>query len=1847
MGLIDYGTQKITFDYKEEGTSQNFNKVNYKILPVGFYSGGDITITAVDKISIDPFIAVVQDDVNELAVRLETTTQITDFNVASALPYIVGRFTWSNTEDNYMDILSVAYADIDANDLVLCKLVFSGANAIAVDTSVKSWSPSYYANLNNSTSQFKVTATNPTYNNQVTVYPGNAIINGEIVTISVPTQSPTFTLPTSANGRKDVVYIDENGSIGILQGADTPGAPIPMLDNKYLPIALVTFPAAASVVRGDYITVLNPNIFFTSPPTETRHSYFILDKDNSGPRLKNSSGVLEFRNFADNDYVVTRCKNPIANNDSVNLGYLNSWAGSTAITTLGTIATGTWNATVIADNKIASVLTNKSYNGITPTVYATSFAISGGTIPKVLTVNNHFTLTSSGAGGGIEVTNEATLVFGASLSTVGGLLYTISQNSVATLADVAVGNVLLSQGSGVAPAYGKVALDTHISGILAGTNGGTGVNNGSKTITLGGNLTTSGAHTLTLTTTNNTSITLPTTGTLATLAGIETLSNKTLTTPKIVSGGSINDENGNEYLKFVSVASAVNEISITNTIATGTPSISATGNDTNISLNLISKGTGTVKINNVDAVDLSTAQTLTNKTMNSGTVWNGGIIAGTYGGTGVNNGSKTITLGGNFATSGAYGLTLTLTNTTGVTLPTTGTLSTLAGTETLSNKTLTTPKFADLGYIADASGNEMLVFDSVSSAVNYLQINNNATTFGPSIISEGSDTNISLSIKSKGTGKIFVNTIEVADISTVQTFTNKTLSTGSVWNGNTIGASYGGTGQSSYAIGDLLYASAATTISKLADIATGNALISGGIGVAPSYGKIGLTTHVSGILAGANGGTGIDNGTKTITLANNFITSGNYSLTLTTTASTNVTLPTTGTLATRAGSEALTNKTINGLTITSSTGTLTIAALKTLTVNNTLTLSGTDGSTLNIGTGGTLGTAAYKNTGTTGNTVPLLDGTNTWSGIQSFNNATSPFYVTSTNMITNLNSEMVGGYKSASLQKVSDEGLVGYWPFDEVPEISDNEAGTTYVNSNFTVTTSWSTPLGGTVSVANGELIYTRDAGAAGNRILRLTYAGIKQKTARIKIRASANCDISINNDSTSQVFSLIAGEDTICNTYLVGDTFDYLDIETITNPIVLNISFVYIGDGTYTSKALDASGNLNFGTINNMTPITGISGRGLSSDGTRGYISTPITMLSQTAFTLATWYKPSAVDGVDRFLISKNTARPWLRLASTNKFQVGSYTTGTTGGAIVEGTTTAQVNTNYFVVATHDGTTLKLYVNGVLESQSTQALNITDVAFLLGALSTSSGNIKGTLDEPRIYNRALSAEEVAGLYLQRGGAKAYTFAETPVPYSLPYRDSNGAISATNFISSSLTSGSVLFANASSQISQDNANLFWDNTNKRLGIGTATPRDMLDIRGTPVSATGVATGNLLDIVNTSTLFDANPIAGLSFWNRYTTAGSVFPSGAIQAGKENATNGNYAGYLAFCTLVNGGSFGERMRITSTGLVGINTTTPSSSFGGLDIASGGLSLVMGANASSSTRTDSTDKASRIGSYHYTNAEEPIGICSVSSTSIASTIDFGGGSSLLNAATVLRFFTATNNTTTTGTERMRMDSAGNVGIGTTDLDETPAIGRLTVKGTTTDGTTNIFVGRDSAEANVFSINTDGVVTLTSIELGHASDTTITRASAGVVNIEGVPIVTTTATQTLTNKTLTSPTLTTPNIERAFTAGENLVAGNLCYLKSDGKMWKVSNAAEATSTGLLALATGAISAEASGTFRLAGYYTTSGLTTGAIQYVGTAGAITGTIPATSGNVVRIVGYAISTTVLYLNPSNDYLVLV
>ena len=114
-----------------------------------------------------------------------------------------------------------------------------------------------------------------------------------------------------------------------------------------------------------------------------------------------------------------------------------------------------------------------------------------------------------------------------------------------------------------------------------------------------------------------------------------------------------------------------------------------------------------------------------------------------------------------------------------------------------------------------------------------------------------------------GVGTITVDNTGVLSFSGGTTgLTPSTATTGAVTLAGTLLAKNGGTGFASYAVGDLLYANTATTLAKLADVATGNALISGGVTTAPSWGKIGLTTHVSGILPTANGGTNLSSFTS-------------------------------------------------------------------------------------------------------------------------------------------------------------------------------------------------------------------------------------------------------------------------------------------------------------------------------------------------------------------------------------------------------------------------------------------------------------------------------------------------------------------------------------------------------------------------------------------------------------------------------------------------------------------------------------------------------------------------------------------------------------------------------------------------------------------------------------------------------------------------------------------------------------------------------------------------------------------------------------------------------------------------
>lgn len=176
-------------------------------------------------------------------------------------------------------------------------------------------------------------------------------------------------------------------------------------------------------------------------------------------------------------------------NDS---GYLTTLApGSASITTVGTVTTGTWNATVIAGQYGGTGVANTGKtitlggNLTTSGAFTTTFAVTGNTsvtLPTSGTLVNSSvatlsSLTSVGTiGTGVWQGTAVGAQYGGtgqSSYTTGDLLQASAATTLSKLAAVATGNVLLSGGVGTVSAWGKVGLATHVSGTLGVANGGT------------------------------------------------------------------------------------------------------------------------------------------------------------------------------------------------------------------------------------------------------------------------------------------------------------------------------------------------------------------------------------------------------------------------------------------------------------------------------------------------------------------------------------------------------------------------------------------------------------------------------------------------------------------------------------------------------------------------------------------------------------------------------------------------------------------------------------------------------------------------------------------------------------------------------------------------------------------------------------------------------------------------------------------------------------------------------------------------------------------------------------------------------------------------------------------------------------------------------------------------------------------------------------------------------------------------------------------------------------------------------------------------------------------------------
>lgn len=425
---------------------------------------------------------------------------------------------------------------------------------------------------------------------------------------------------------------------------------------------------------------------------------------------------------------------------------LSTWAGSSNITTLGTVATGAWNATTISIAKGGTGATTAvdAFDALSPATTLGDLIYSNGTdnvrLPGNITISRRF-LRQTGTG-----TVSAAPAWDA-------------------LTDTDIPAALTGK------TYNSLTLTAAATGFTVA--GGTT----SKTLTV--------SNTLTLAGTDGSTLNVGTGGTLGSAA----------------------------YTASTAYAPAAGSASIVTvgTITSGTWTGSAIG--------ISSGGTGaTSKAAGYNALSPMT----------------------TIGDLEYHDGANGVRLAGNTAAAKRF---LTQTGT--------GTVSAAPGWNAIVDgdipSALTGKTYNGLTLTANATGFQI----AGGTIAKTLVISNNLTFAG----TDGSTLNIGGG-GTLGSAAYTASTAYAPAAGSASVTTLGTVTTGT-WNATAIGAAYGGTGQTTYAVGDLLYASGTTALSKLAGVATGNALISGGVGAAPSWGKIGLSTHVNGVLPIANGGTNV------------------------------------------------------------------------------------------------------------------------------------------------------------------------------------------------------------------------------------------------------------------------------------------------------------------------------------------------------------------------------------------------------------------------------------------------------------------------------------------------------------------------------------------------------------------------------------------------------------------------------------------------------------------------------------------------------------------------------------------------------------------------------------------------------------------------------------------------------------------------------------------------------------------------------------------------------------------------------------------------------------------------------
>lgn len=328
--------------------------------------------------------------------------------------------------------------------------------------------------------------------------------------------------------------------------------------------------------------------------------------------------------------------------------------------------------------------------------------------------------------------------------------------------------------------------------------------------------------------------------------------------------------------------------------------------------------------------------------------------------------------------------------------------------------------------------------------------------------------------------------------------------------------------------------------------------------------------------------------------------------------------------------------------------------------------------------------------------------------------------------------------------------------FDTLPEFPDYATGTSYIQTAWSTVDSWTATLA-TLSVTNYTGILT--VTATSNSSAYITRTGLTipaSSTIKIKARSTLSSTLTILN-SAGSTLGTITG---------VNSAYSILSVTTATAATTLNIytnnstvgtaleiDGIYTGTGQYTTQLIDQSGNARHGTIYGATPD---GEGGLVFDGVNDYVVISSTQTIPDIFhfdailTIPNHATQIQVilgiggSGVPRLLIDRSINNRNLRI---------SYWNG--------GSTVTMESANFFpstTIPVHCSITVNwltglvlVYQNGVLFTNHTMVSMIKPSALLWyignqAALSATNA-LGGTIRQARIYNRALSADEILHIY--------------------------------------------------------------------------------------------------------------------------------------------------------------------------------------------------------------------------------------------------------------------------------------------------------------------------------------------------------------------------------------------------------------------------------------------------------------------------------------------------------------------